>query len=431
MGVGGPLSMACAVMVGRWLGPEGKGEYTLAMLVGTLFLNFLSLGIPAGISYYLGGARVPENSLVKTVVVMAGLLGFAAILIALLLDRSGWCFRVFGVHRLSRAMWIVVLGLPFQFAGMFLQFVVLAQGCRVLFAALPVVGQLLGTSLIITLAVLGKMTPFAVTVTMVACQTLVALVQLSYEQLRVRWLLAPFLPARLLKAPASFSLINYAGGIFQFLIQRVDVLMLSVFFDFRSVGIYSVAYAFSELLLLLPQRLGALYFPRVAAQPEPSEKAGELCFSSSLVFEGSVVAAACLALAAPVAIRFLYGPAFTPAVIPFFLLLPGTCALAMTSVLVAYLAGAGRVRTTTSVTLAALVCNALLNFTLIPRFGVPGAAVASSLTYLAEALLLILAVSQATGSRRLSLFTSASPSAITPILRRMLWRESPVASGSD
>src|ERR1051326_374839 len=74
-----PLGVAVAVAVGRWLGPAGKGEYTLATLIGTLFLTVLNLGLPASISYYLSGRRLPEASLIKTAVVLAAILSGLAL----------------------------------------------------------------------------------------------------------------------------------------------------------------------------------------------------------------------------------------------------------------------------------------------------------------------------------------------------------------
>ena len=61
--------------------------------------------------------------------------------------------------------------------------------------------------------------------------------------------------------------------------------------DLRAVGIYSVAYGVAEVLLLIPQRLGTLYLPRVAAQLG-SSKEREVQVLSSTIFWGTALAAA-------------------------------------------------------------------------------------------------------------------------------------------
>jgi O-antigen/teichoic acid export membrane protein len=420
MAVGWPLSVLTAVLVARWLGPAGKGEYALAMLVGNLLLTLFCFGIPSSISYYLSSGRVPAGSMARTVIVAATLLWILCLALSVLLDRTGWCSFLFGVPRFSAAMWMAVFGLWFMFLGTFLQVVILALGRHVLYAALPAFGTLVVAVLSVLLIWLGVLTPaLAVGVSMTS-HLLNAAVMLVYTQIALDWWRASLLAPNLWKSLASYSLFHHAASIFQFLIQRVDVFMVSVMLDIRAVGLYSVAYGIAELLLLLPQRLGGLYHQRVAADRTPEGKADEVRVSSSLVFVGTALGAVALALAAPFGIRLLYGPAFAPAVTPFLLLLPGVCALATSCIQNAYLSGIGRPVTGAVVAAAGLAANVVLNLILIPRLGISGAAVASSLTYGAQALLLIATVARLTHARPLTMLTSAPPSLVAGILRRAL-----------
>ncbi|HYM09356.1 MAG TPA: oligosaccharide flippase family protein, partial [Bryobacterales bacterium] len=409
MAIALPASVATSVLIGRILGPAGKGEYALAVLVGILLVTVLNLGIPASISYFVGGGETPQRSLIKTVVILAGILAAAALAIAGLLDRTGWCSYIFGIPRFTRTVWIVVLGLPFQFWGTFLQYVILAQGDRVLFAALPVFGQLIVTVLVVAFALTGVLAPATAACAAVASQIFGAAFLLIYVQRRVDWLRAPVLPSAFWKRLAKYSLTSYVAGTLQFLIQRIDVLLVSVLLGLRAVGLYSVAYGVAELLMLLPQRINSLYLPRIAGERAPHGKAEEVRLSSSLVFVGTVGAAAALALAAPFAIRFFYGRAYGPSVSPFLLLLPGICGMAASSIQSAYLSGVGMVHINAAVAAAGLALNVALNLLLIPRYGISGAAVASSLTYWAQAIALIAAVSRLTHARPLAMLTSAPP----------------------
>jgi len=414
-----PLGVLTAVILGRLLGPAGKGEFTLAVMVGTLLVTTLNLGLPASLTYHLAGDRLPVARVVKTVLLLSGLLGAVALGAALLLDYTGWCRYVFGIPALTAAVWIVVAGTPFQLAGTCLQFVVLARGQPVVFASLPALGQVLSTGLIVVCVLVGRLTPFTAAAALVASQVAMALAQMAYEQSRVDWLRAPALARPSLRALTSYSIVNHAGNLCHFLIQRIDVLLVSIFLDLRAVGLYSVAYGFAELLLLLPQRASLLYFPRVAAQRRPADQ-DEVRISCSLVFLAAVAMALVLLAVAPPAIRFLYGTAFTDAIRPFALLLPGACALATSSLLGAYLAGVGRVAATARVNAAALATNVALNLVLLPRFGVSGAAVASSVTYAGQALCLAVIVARAARQRPLELFTSASPELLAALFRRMV-----------
>jgi O-antigen/teichoic acid export membrane protein len=418
MAVALPAGIAASVVVGRVLGPSGKGEYTLALLLGNLAFTILNLGIPNSISYFLGGRRVPEGSFVKTAVALGGLLGAAAIAGALALDWTGWSRYLLGVRRLTPAMRVVAFALPFQFCAVFLQFVILAQGRRVLFAALPAIGQLLVSILIAAFALLGRLTPLTAVVASVASQALITGVLLRYLQRRVRWSSASMLPAKAWSRLAGYSSLSHAANIIQFLVQRVDVFLVSLFLDVRAVGLYSVAYGLAELLLLLPQRFNNLYIPRIAGQKDLLGKAEEVRLSSSLVFIGAVAAAAGLALIGPWGIRFFYGRQFSQSARPFLLLLPGVCGMAAASIQSAYLAGVGRAGANAAVAAIGLGLNIALNLLLIPRYGISGAAIASSLAYCTQAWLLILAVSRMMEARPAAMLISARPSVWVSLLKQ-------------
>lgn len=420
MGISWPLAVATAVVLGRLLGPAGKGEFALAGVVAGLLLTVFQLGVPASISYHLGGGRLPVDSLVKTVLLLAAVLSLLAIGGTWALEQLGWSRYVFGVRWLPATVWVMVLGLPFQLAGTFLQFVVLAGGQRVLFGALPTLGQIASVLLMAAFFARGALTPFTAAIALVASQALTGLILMGYQQWRVRWLQAPLARRAVWQPLLSFSAASHANAVLHFLVQRLDVLLVSTLLDLRAVGLYSVAYGVAELLLLLPQRVATLYFPRAASR-SPTENREEVRTAASVILQGTVVAAGLMACAGPVAIRFLYGPAFAPAVTPFLLLLPGVCALAVSSILGTYLAGVGRLPTLLWINGLTLAATVVLNLLLIRSFGVAGAAIASSFSYGLQALLCLGATARLTGLAPLSLVTAVSPVWIV-VRMRQAWQ---------
>jgi O-antigen/teichoic acid export membrane protein len=414
-----PLGVVTAVFVGRRLGPEGKGEYTLALLSGALLYTLLNLGIPNSISYYLSSRRVPQDVLVRTVVQLGLALSAAAMAVAFLLDRTGWCAYVFGVPHLPAAVWVVVLVLPFYFVGALLQFVVLAQGRQLLFALIPAAGQLVVSALSLGLIAAGRLVPWTAVAAVAFSQVLTAALLLCIEH-PTRWWRATGLGAQTIREMTRYSALSYTSVTLQFLVQRLDVLLLSSLQDMGQVGLYSVAYGTAELLLLLPQRFGALYLPRVAGAATSGERDRELPRASSLVSVGTLVCGSVLALVVPWGLPLLYGRSFAPAVPLFLLLLPGVAALATCSVLGAFIAGVGEVRTTLRISAAGLALNVVLNLLLIPHYGATAAAAVSSVTYGFQAILLARAAARLTGARPLDMITSASPGLIFSLLRRVL-----------
>src|SRR5690606_3316275 len=72
---------------------------------------------------------------------------------------------------------------------------------------------------------------------------------------------------------------------------------------------------------------------------------------------------------------------FDAAVLPFIWLLPGTVAAAGTKILAAYVFSRGRPLINAQVGVVVLIVTVVGDLILIPPFGVPGAAAASSLAY--------------------------------------------------
>ena len=98
----------------------------------------------------------------------------------------------------------------------------------------------------------------------------------------------------------------------------------------------------------------------------------------------AAIGAGLLAIAAPVVVPLVFGSEFRGSVDALWLLLPGTVALTGSKVLTGYIFSQGRPLVNTGITVLALAVTLVADLTLIPAFGVNGAAAASSLTYVAH-----------------------------------------------
>ena len=85
----------------------------------------------------------------------------------------------------------------------------------------------------------------------------------------------------------------------------------------------------------------------------------------------------------PLAIRILFGSEFDPAFLPLVLLMPGIVAASATRVLGSYLFSQGHIRYNMYATFIALGLTVALDLVLIPWLEVEGAAIASSIAYVA------------------------------------------------
>jgi O-antigen/teichoic acid export membrane protein len=118
-----------------------------------------------------------------------------------------------------------------------------------------------------------------------------------------------------------------------------------------------------------------------------------------------LLAALCLAagvLVGPV-VRLLYGAEFEGSILATRLLLPGVLALGLNGVLMNHFGGRGMPAITALAPAAGLALNVGLNLYVVPRYGIAGAALTSSLAY---GLMLFLSLAAFVRAGRVGLFRS-------------------------
>jgi O-antigen/teichoic acid export membrane protein len=196
--------------------------------------------------------------------------------------------------------------------------------------------------------------------------------------------------------------------------------MVSFFIGVEGVGLYTLAVNLAQLIWLISQSAATVLLPRIAASPESAlENAARTAQITRLILWISLVLALALLLGAHLIVPLMYGKAFSRSIAPLLWLLPGIVAFSTVNVLASYLAGIGQPRINLFVALIGLSFTITLDFLLIPRFNITGAAIASSVSYSMSAVLTIWFFQQQSGRclRDILLVTSEDIS-----LAISLWR---------
>lgn len=178
----------------------------------------------------------------------------------------------------------------------------------------------------------------------------------------------------LLRQGLPLSLFGIAGYIF----FSTDQLFLKHFRGYTEVGWYSQASRIVLMFLVVPSLFTSVLLPYVSA------KVGDLAAVRKVLREGlgllllaAVAVAGALFATAPFLVPTMYGEAFRPTAqvlqLMSLMLLPLFAVQLLDHLLIAY-----RKQTQDFyLTLAAAILNLLLNFALVPRYGMTGAVVAS------------------------------------------------------
>lgn len=189
----------------------------------------------------------------------------------------------------------------------------------------------------------------------------------------------------LLRRSLAFGVKTYVAQIFFYLVLRVDQILVAHYAGYRQLGLYALATTVAELLWLLTDPLASALIPHVVRARVGDDR--RLTFSTArLSLCISMTAAIGGWFLVPLVVPAVYGRGFVGAVPALRLLLPGVVALATARPMGAVLVKEGRMLITSLLSLGALGLNVVLNLALLPRIGIRGASIASSVCYAALAL---------------------------------------------
>ena len=157
--------------------------------------------------------------------------------------------------------------------------------------------------------------------------------------------------------------------------------IVNYFLGPAGAGLYSVSVRLAELLWYLPNAVGFAIFPKVAATGADKMNAfTPRVFRMTLGL--TVLGALGLALLGKPIIQLVYSSVFESAYVPMLVLLPGVVLLGGAKVLTNEMAGRGYPLYNSVNTSLTLMVTVLLDWVLIPRFGIIGAALASTIAYI-------------------------------------------------
>ncbi|MCM0678498.1 O-antigen ligase family protein, partial [Micromonospora phytophila] len=189
----------------------------------------------------------------------------------------------------------------------------------------------------------------------------------------------------------------YLPNLAQFGMIRTQIPVIQLLVGASAVGVYSVALALAEVLLIIPIAVSLVLVPMVANGGATWRSVARLGLRTLLI---TAVGAGVLAAAGPVVVPLLYGHHFAPAVPVLWALLPGVAFFALARVAQSYLTAMDR----PAATAAAAVAGALVGLAgmalLVPRYGATGAGFAGSAGFLVYATVIAPAFLRADPARR-------------------------------
>jgi len=376
---------AATVLVARAGGPKLLGELTLLRVLPGLIGVLVGCGLPSAAPFFLAGRDWDKGRLRTTIIVLtlAGSLAASAcwLLLSPLIHQV--FFHPWHIGVVLAATVPVFTQLWVATGKSFLQGEDDMRGANWAIAAeeavfLPVYVGLIpimhGTSLLMT--------------ALVAADVLVTLgiaVRLARRWGYMHGWGKP--DVRLAREICGYGIRGQIGGMLSLVNLRLDVAILGALVGPGTLGVYAVASKYAELLRLPGLAITYVLYPRLAARDrEEASRAVVALLPRALIF--TVLAAIPLAVAVPL-LPYVYGQAFTSAMLPAYILLFGLIGEGVAGLVSAYLYAVGRPGANSLALGVSVVVTIVLDLTLIPRYHAVGAAVASAVAYLVSSAALV------------------------------------------
>lgn len=369
-------ALITAVVLARVLGPENLGQYYLLYTVTLSLSLFVSLGVEAANSVFVGRGEEHPGRVHAACLVLTVLLGGAAVGLAWAaypLPQLGLAGRVtrfdFMLALLTvpfilyqNMVWSILIGTGH---------LVLMSRTKILVAGLRLTGDMAMVAL--GFGVTGLIGSF------LACSVLGALALLLavWPVARPHLLFRPSLLGKL----TGFGVRSHLGTIAGQVHFRADTFILNALHGTGSVGLYSVAVQAAELPWLFFGAVQNAVFARVSgASREESVRLVSFLLRLGFAVWGVLVLGGLTVV--PLLMVWLLGPEYRMSGHAFSLLIAGTAAIGVARLLAPFFLGQlRRPGMLSALAWLNVAVNLSLCLLLIPPYGVMGAAAASLLSY--------------------------------------------------
>jgi len=368
------VTFATAIVIARELGPTGRGLYAVAATLGAIGAQFGNFGLHASNIYFVAKDRTHLPALIGNTLAVVVLSCLVAALSGILFVYWPSLSPVHGTLLLLALAFV-----PISLAYLLVQGLLLGVNEVRAYNNIESLGKILALVLICILVVFqGRSVElfFAATALSVMVTFLWALARLrrvSTAPPKVSW--------PVFRQSIGIGLRAYAIAFFGFLLLRIDLLMVKYMLGATEAGYYSISQVLAENTMMFPVVIGLLLFPKLSALREREAKL-QLANKAVLVTAALMLPAVVIAaFAAAPLISLAFGPSFLPAVAPFAWLMPGTYFLGIETVMVQLLNSEGFPPIIVAAWIGATLINVALNFWAIPRYGITGASIVSSVCY--------------------------------------------------
>lgn len=377
-------SFIISIILARLLGPEGKGVFTALFVIPNMLVSLADLGVRQASAYYIGQKKYTLQEVLSTSLILwvvTSLVSIGIILIYYTIPNTpDYSWALIGVAIAYVPVKILVsyfngiLQGQQKISKMNMKFIIefVVRLIVVLIFVWLLDLHVFGAALATAVATLGVLIYSGSIVT---------------KSAKLKFKYISGIPQDMLRKGIVFALALFVLK----LNYKIDILFLENMVDPYDLGLYTVGVTLAELIWQLPTAISVVIFSRSANSKSNKESSNRSAKLMRLTWIPLLAGSVLFWIGAPFLVRIIYGEAFYESGFVIRFLLPGIIMMVLFKILNADLSGRGKPLFALKIYIVTLIINIVLNLILIPIYGIYGAAISSTISYIFGAVIFSIA----------------------------------------
>ena len=374
------LGIGVSILVARALGPEGMGIVTFTLMVISLIATYGNFGILNAHTYFFVKKKeYKKESVFQNNITVGIIISFLWILIISILMVSGYLYGNFDVISTNNfVIFFIILAIPVIMISTTLSNTLFVLEKIILQNKIILTTRIIYVIILTLLVYLKQLTISIYLISYVLFEFSVLILYFLSIKIPFKF----YLNKLLIRQEFKFGVQIFLAALFIYLTYRVDIFLIAYFTNFTEVGIYSIGVVIAEQIIIIPTSIAIVLYSRILNMSEGPENKHLTFITTKFSFFICFLLMLPLFIFAPLAVNILYGLPYVRSVLIIQLLLPGVLFAVIGKIIANYYIAQGKPIIHTSITFFSFLLNIILNFILIPKYGIIGAAIASTITYI-------------------------------------------------
>lgn len=388
------ISMGTTILLSRLLGTNGKGVIGISNNIIAFSMLILGVGFEAANVFFVGKDKKNINNIVgyNLIICSFAFLVMLAILGIHLIHPINFIFKGLDMSIII----LLVLIIPTNLIKSSLINLLLGLQDIIRFNKVNIADKLINFFVLLIFLLVFDSPFYVIFSTLLS--TLIVEIILIYIII-IKYKVKPSLDFSISKKMMAYGFKAQISNTIQMINYRLDQFVINYYFTFSQVAIYGNAVSLGEALWQVSGTISTIVFPMTSSSKDTDELKTFINRVTRVTLFFIVICSIVLSILSRPLVIFLFGKDFANSSNALIILLPGISFFSVSKILANFLAGVGKLEKNIIASSISGATTVTLDFLLIPRIGINGAAVASSISYTVFTLITIFFYSKHTGSK--------------------------------